>query len=168
MDIYLDFCNWKNVVTVQTLKWNTCIAFHYKFSCSDYHQLQSTDYTPNTPSQAMHVWTQTNKNKASKPLGSLTFFAFMPKIQLLINVWHKSKIVLSPLFSPICQSVEGVLDYKIMMHYLNLMLLKLCVGAVVVMIVWQLNLQLPMQSVPITTDVVSSNLDQDEVYNIKW
>ena len=28
------------------------------------------------------------------------------------------------------------------------------------------NLQLPMQSVPITTDVVSSNLDQCEVYNI--
>ena len=27
-------------------------------------------------------------------------------------------------------------------------------------------LQLPMQSVPITTDVVSSNLDQGEVYNI--
>jgi hypothetical protein len=25
---------------------------------------------------------------------------------------------------------------------------------------------LPMQSVPITTDVVSSNLDQGEVYNI--
>jgi hypothetical protein len=29
-----------------------------------------------------------------------------------------------------------------------------------------LDLQLPMQSVPITTDVVSSNLDQGEVYNI--
>ena len=28
--------------------------------------------------------------------------------------------------------------------------------------------QLPVQSVPITTDVVSSNLDQDEVYNIIW
>ena len=28
------------------------------------------------------------------------------------------------------------------------------------MIIWQFNLQLPMQSVPITTDVVSSNLDQ--------
>ena len=27
---------------------------------------------------------------------------------------------------------------------------------------------LPMQSVPITTDVVSSNLDQGEVYNIIW
>ena len=25
-----------------------------------------------------------------------------------------------------------------------------------------------MQSVPITTDVVSSNIDQDEVYNIMW
>jgi hypothetical protein len=31
-----------------------------------------------------------------------------------------------------------------------------------------LDLQLPMQSVPITTDVMSSNLDQSEVYNIVW
>jgi hypothetical protein len=31
-----------------------------------------------------------------------------------------------------------------------------------------LDLQLLMQSVPITTDVVSSNLDQGEVYNIMW
>jgi hypothetical protein len=29
-------------------------------------------------------------------------------------------------------------------------------------------LQLHMQSVPITTDVVSSNLDQGEAYNIMW
>jgi hypothetical protein len=29
-------------------------------------------------------------------------------------------------------------------------------------------LQLPMQSVPITTDVLSSNLDQGELYNIMW
>ena len=39
-------------------------------------------------------------------------------------------------------------------------------GVVVAMIVWQLELQLPMQSVLITIDVVSSNLDQGEVYNI--
>jgi len=32
----------------------------------------------------------------------------------------------------------------------------------------QLDLWLPMQSVPMTTDVVSSNLDQGEVYNIMW
>ena len=38
--------------------------------------------------------------------------------------------------------------------------------AVVAVIVWQLDLQLPMQPVPITTGVVSSNLDQGEVYNI--
>ena len=38
--------------------------------------------------------------------------------------------------------------------------------AIVAVIVWQLDLLLPMQSVPITTDVVSSNLDQSEVYNI--
>jgi hypothetical protein len=35
-----------------------------------------------------------------------------------------------------------------------------------VVIVWQLDLQLPMQSVPFFTDVVSWNLDQGEVYNI--
>ena len=38
--------------------------------------------------------------------------------------------------------------------------------AVVAVIVWQLDLHLPMQSVPITTDVVRSNLNQCEVYNI--
>jgi hypothetical protein len=38
-------------------------------------------------------------------------------------------------------------------------------GAVMVVIVWQMDLQLPMQSVTITTDVVNSNLDQCEVYN---
>ena len=32
-------------------------------------------------------------------------------------------------------------------------------------IVWQLDLQLPTQSVPITTDVVSSSLDQGEMNN---
>jgi hypothetical protein len=37
----------------------------------------------------------------------------------------------------------------------------------VAVIVWYLDLQLPMQSLPITTDV-SSNLDQGEVYNIMW
>ena len=33
-------------------------------------------------------------------------------------------------------------------------------------IAWKLDLQLTMQSVSITTDVVSSKLDQGEVYNI--
>ena len=33
-------------------------------------------------------------------------------------------------------------------------------------IVWYLDLQLHMQSVPVTTDVVSLNLDQGEMYNI--
>ena len=41
-------------------------------------------------------------------------------------------------------------------------------GAVVAVIAWLLNVQLPMQSVPITTDVVGSNLDQGEVHNIMW
>jgi len=33
-------------------------------------------------------------------------------------------------------------------------------------IAWWLDLQLPMQTVPLTTDVVSSDLNQGEVYNI--
>jgi hypothetical protein len=37
-------------------------------------------------------------------------------------------------------------------------------GAVVDVIVWLLDLQL----MPITTDILSSNLDQSEVYNIMW
>ena len=40
--------------------------------------------------------------------------------------------------------------------------------AIVAVIVWWLDLQLLMQSVPITTDVVSSNAAQGEVYNIMW
>jgi hypothetical protein len=40
--------------------------------------------------------------------------------------------------------------------------------AVVAVIVWLLNLQLPMQSVSNPTYVVKSNLDQGEVYNIMW
>ena len=36
------------------------------------------------------------------------------------------------------------------------------------MTVWYLDLQLPMQPVHIITDLVSSNLDQGEVYNIMW
>jgi hypothetical protein len=39
-----------------------------------------------------------------------------------------------------------------------------------VVIVWKLDFQLPVQSVPITTDVASSNPAQGEgkVYNIMW
>jgi hypothetical protein len=45
-------------------------------------------------------------------------------------------------------------------------LLHIYLWFVVDVIVWELDLQLPMQSVPITTDVASSNFDQGEVYNI--
>jgi hypothetical protein len=41
-------------------------------------------------------------------------------------------------------------------------------GAFVALIAWQLELQLPMHSVPITTDDMSLNLDQGEVYNSMW
>ena len=40
-------------------------------------------------------------------------------------------------------------------------------GVVVVVIVWYMDLQLPMQSVPITTNVVNSNPVHEEVYLIQ-
>jgi hypothetical protein len=44
------------------------------------------------------------------------------------------------------------------------------IEAVVVLIVWYLVLQLPVQSVPITTNVMSLNPVHDKVYsiNIMW
>ena len=41
------------------------------------------------------------------------------------------------------------------------------IGAAVVMIVWLLDLQLPFQSVPVTTKVVSSNTAHGGVYSIQ-
>ena len=45
---------------------------------------------------------------------------------------------------------------------------KFCVKnvAIIVMIIWQLDLQLPVQSVPITTKVVSSNAVHGKTYSI--
>ena len=44
----------------------------------------------------------------------------------------------------------------------------ICSGAVVAMIVWKFDLQLPVQSVPITTKVVSSNPVHGEMYSIQY
>jgi hypothetical protein len=40
-------------------------------------------------------------------------------------------------------------------------------GVIMVVIIWRLDLQLPVQSVPITTKVVSSNPVHGEVYSIQ-
>ena len=40
-------------------------------------------------------------------------------------------------------------------------------GTVMIVIVWQLDLQLPMQSVAITTKIASSNPAHGEVYSIQ-
>ena len=44
---------------------------------------------------------------------------------------------------------------------------NIAIKAIMVMIVWLLDLQLPVQSVPITTKVVSSNPVHGEVYSIQ-
>ena len=52
------------------------------------------------------------------------------------------------------------------LHVINI--IKANHGAVVVVIVWQLDLQLAVQSVPIITEVVSSNPVPGKVYVIKF
>jgi len=52
--------------------------------------------------------------------------------------------------------------YDNIIHVVLILILR----AIMAVIVWKLDLQLPVQSVPVTSDVVSSNLDQVEVYNI--
>ena len=49
----------------------------------------------------------------------------------------------------------------------ELFLFHILTGAVVVVIAWYLDLQLPVQSVHITTNVVSSNPADGEVYSIQ-
>ena len=50
---------------------------------------------------------------------------------------------------------------------LNNVYLQLILGAIVVMIIWLLDLQLPVQSMSITTKIVSSNPIHGEVYSIQ-
>jgi len=66
-------------------------------------------------------------------------------------------------------TLESVNSAKSFLYLFLLMFYKASpckIWAVMAMIAWQLDLQLPMQSVSIITDVVSSILDQGEVYNI--
>ena len=53
-----------------------------------------------------------------------------------------------------------------MLYTFQLELILNLIWAVEAVIVWQLDLQLPMQALSITTDVVNLNRDQGEVFNI--
>ena len=55
----------------------------------------------------------------------------------------------------------------IVRHYRVSLCPFFCLANVVVVMVWHLDTQLPMQSVPFITNVVSSNPNHDELYSIK-
>ena len=50
--------------------------------------------------------------------------------------------------------------------YVKLLFERMIIGAVAPVIIWLLDLQLSMHLVPITTDLLSLNLDQRKVCNI--
>jgi len=62
--------------------------------------------------------------------------------------------------------ISGERRLFFLMILVELLTIIMIIGAVVAVIVWQLDLQLPMKSVPITTDGVGSTPVQDGVYNI--
>ena len=69
-----------------------------------------------------------------------------------------------------CGLCKGEIEYERMKVYLNSLHLNkhfIANRSVVVVIVWQLDLQLPRQSVTITANVVSSNPTHCEVYSIQ-
>ena len=79
-------------------------------------------------------------------------------------------VVFSPLIFFLLVIVLSPLHFVIFKHFLFMLLLGFVYlrEVVVAVIVWHLDLQLPMHPVPITMDVVSLNPAQGEVHNIMW
>jgi hypothetical protein len=61
---------------------------------------------------------------------------------------------------------SGVYYFIQIVNYL-ILIFTICIGVVVVVTVWYVDLQLPMQSVPITTKVVSLNPVHCKVHSIQ-
>jgi len=82
------------------------------------------------------------------------------------KIWFPSRLCSCELISIIVFGIGSINDHSdhiISCYYCFTFFLKVLLEAVMVVIVWELDLHLPMQSMP---DVVSANLDQGEVYNI--
>ena len=93
----------------------------------------------------------------------LSFVLFL--LAIVLSVIYNSKIYFS-----LCSPVKKLPKNNILTKYWYLS------SCLLHIYIWEPSwpwsygsyLQLPMPSVPITTDVVSSNLNQGEVYNIMW
>ena len=57
--------------------------------------------------------------------------------------------------------------YKKCCWFGKLIVIYIWTLAIVVVIIWELDLQLPVQSVPITTEVLNSNPTHGDVYSIQ-
>ena len=68
-----------------------------------------------------------------------------------------------------CKSFDILFEKKILFQLFLLIMLRYYLkGAVVIVIIWKLDLQLPVQSVPITTKALSSNPIHVEVYSFVY
>ena len=98
------------------------------------------------------------------------FYSLFPDAVLVVIVWQMDFQLLMQSVSILNKYMESIsndvlnLSRKKSTQILRKTKSTQIRRTVVFVIAWQLYLQLPMQLVPITTDVVSSNLDQGEVY----
>jgi hypothetical protein len=90
----------------------------------------------------------------------------MTKLSCVVCLCSYFRLILR-ILRTIERLLRGYTSIKTIFEYPILILIKpqICIGAVVV--VWKLDLQLPVQSVPITTNVVSLNPIHGEVYSIQ-
>ena len=115
------------------------------------------------------------------------FCFFLPFAYTILELFLRRDIFLFFIFSNITTSRRTKLVYACLMlcsvdrclsfyfrplyclsvFDLRLLITPVVSGTVVVVIAWWLDLQLPVQSVPITTKVVSSNPVHGEVYSIQ-
>jgi hypothetical protein len=80
-------------------------------------------------------------------------------VQIAGIVIYRNKILLYLhfIYTIVFPIINNLLTHSLLIIALPLLSLPLTQGAVIVVIIWQLDLQLPMQSVPITTNVESLN-----------
>ena len=101
------------------------------------------------------------RNRLEKLIKGLFFYLYLKLVQINCIFSDTVRMLHIPFSYHNIYTFHG--KFSILIHICHIIITD---GAVMAVIVWSLDLRLPLQSVPITTDVVISNLDQGEVYKM--
>ena len=100
------------------------------------------------------------RNRLEKLIKGLFFYLYLKLVQINCIFSDTVRMLYIPLSYHNIYTFHG--KFSILIQICHIIIAD---GAVMAVIVWSLDLRLPLQSVPIT-DVVSLNLDQGEVYKM--